>query len=42
MDNLQVIRPANGLAPRHLERLLGKPARQDIAFGTPLSWDLIL
>lgn len=42
MDNLQVIRPANGLAPRHLERLLGKEARQDIAFGTPLSWDLIL
>ncbi|MEM0999677.1 MAG: pseudaminic acid synthase [Bacteroidota bacterium] len=41
-ENIRVIRPANGLPPRHYERLLGKTASRDIALGTPLSWDLIL
>ncbi|MEQ8228977.1 MAG: pseudaminic acid synthase [Rhodospirillales bacterium] len=39
--NVRSIRPGHGLAPKHLEDVLGRKATQDIAFGTPLSWDLI-
>ncbi len=41
-DNLQIIRPANGLPPKFYEQILGKVSHQDINAGTPLSWDLIL
>ncbi len=40
-DNVRSIRPAYGLAPKHLDRILGRKARTDIARGTPLAWDLI-
>jgi pseudaminic acid synthase len=40
-ENVRVIRPADGLMPRELDRVLGKAASQDIAFGTPLRRDLI-
>jgi pseudaminic acid synthase len=39
--NLRSIRPGNGLHTRHLEEVLGKTASQDIARGTPLSWELV-
>ncbi len=39
--NLRSIRPGNGLPPRHYEELLGRQVAQDIAEGTPLSWDMI-
>lgn len=39
--NVRSIRPANGLPPRDLDRVLGRKARRDIPAGTPLSWDLI-
>lgn len=39
--NVRSIRPADGLAPRHLAELLGRKAARDIARGTPLSWDLV-
>jgi len=39
--NVRSIRPGNGLAPKHLEKILGKNATSDIKKGTPLSWDLI-
>jgi N-acetylneuraminate synthase len=38
-DNVRSIRPANGLAPRHLPEVLGKRAARDLTRGTPLSWD---
>ena len=38
--NLRAIRPGYGLAPKHLETFLGKPAKVAIKRGTPLSWDL--
>lgn len=41
-QNLRRIRPANGLAPKYYELLLGKKASHDIAAGTPLSWDLVI
>jgi N-acetylneuraminate synthase len=41
LDNLRVIRPAAGLAPKTLPAILGRPARHDVAAGTPMSWELI-
>jgi pseudaminic acid synthase len=40
-DNVRSIRPADGLAPRHLPEILGRHAAAAIARGTPLSWDLV-
>ena len=39
--NLRSIRPGSGLAPKHLDRILGQRAARDIPRGTPLSWDLV-
>lgn len=41
-QNLKMIRPAYGLAPKHWDLVMGKKAKQDIPAGTPLSWDLLL
>lgn len=35
-ENIRSIRPAHGLAPKHLPKLLGKTARRDIPFGSPI------
>lgn len=40
-DNIRCIRPGHGLAPKHLEDVLGRRAARDIARGTPLNWDLV-
>ncbi|MGA8137194.1 pseudaminic acid synthase [Pseudomonas sp. MWU12-2345] len=40
-DNLRAIRPGLGLAPRHLDAVLGRTARQALKRGTPLSWSLV-
>ncbi|TPE43246.1 pseudaminic acid synthase [Pontibacter mangrovi] len=40
-ENIRVIRPGLGLAPKHYDTLLGKTAKQDIKAGTPLNWDLV-
>jgi N-acetylneuraminate synthase len=40
-DSVRSIRPGGGLAPRHLDEVLGRYASRDIERGTPLSWDLI-
>jgi pseudaminic acid synthase len=39
--NVRSIRPGNGLAPAHLEEVLGKPAVRDIARGEPLAWEML-
>jgi sialic acid synthase SpsE len=36
-ENIKVIRPGDGLEPKYFEEVLGMVAKQDIAFGTPLS-----
>ena len=41
MENIRVIRPAAGLAPKHFKELLGRRAARDIAAETPLAWDLV-
>ncbi len=39
--NVRSIRPGNGLAPVHLDAVLGKAASRDIARGEPLAWDMV-
>ena len=39
--NVRSIRPADGLPPKDLPRLLGRRAKCRIARGTPLAWELI-
>jgi N-acetylneuraminate synthase len=38
-QNVRVIRPGHGLAPRHLPEVLGRRARRPLERGTPLNWD---
>jgi len=40
-EDLRIVRPANGLAPKHYPQVIGRPAARDIDAGIPLSWDLI-
>jgi N-acetylneuraminate synthase len=41
-QNVRAIRPGLGLAPKHIDAVLGRTARQAIKRGTPLSWDAVL
>lgn len=40
-DNLRVVRPGFGLAPRFYETLLGRKVNADVTKGTPVKWNLI-
>lgn len=40
-ENVRSIRPGYGLAPKHLAEVMTKTANTDIAYGTPLSWELL-
>jgi pseudaminic acid synthase len=40
-DNIRVIRPGYGLAPKHHDSLIGRVALTGIERGTPLSWDQV-
>lgn len=40
-DNIGSFRPEGGLKPKELKNVIGKKAKKDIPFATPLSWDLI-
>jgi N-acetylneuraminate synthase len=40
-DNLRIVRPGDGLAPRDYASILGRAAKQDVMKGTPMSWDLV-
>lgn len=40
-SNVRAIRPGLGLAPKHLDALLGRKARQALARGTALDWSLV-
>ncbi|HEY4176516.1 MAG TPA: pseudaminic acid synthase [Kofleriaceae bacterium] len=39
-ENVRSIRPGYGLAPRELPVVIGRVAKNDIARGTPLAWEL--
>ncbi|MFZ1149169.1 MAG: SAF domain-containing protein, partial [Xanthobacteraceae bacterium] len=40
-DNIRIIRPGHGLAPRYFPEILGRCARQPLKRGTALSWDAV-
>lgn len=39
--NIKSIRPGYGLKPKYLEGMLGKVAKEDIDYGTPMSFDKV-
>jgi len=39
--NVRSIRPGNGLAPVHLDAVLGRRAARDLDRGEPLAWDMV-
>lgn len=40
-DSVRSIRPGHGLAPRHLDDVIGRRAVRAVPRGTPLSWELV-
>jgi pseudaminic acid synthase len=40
-ENVRSIRPSHGLHTKYYEDIIGKTAREDIIYGTPLTWNLI-
>ncbi|MBL7892776.1 MAG: pseudaminic acid synthase [Bacteroidia bacterium] len=40
-NNIRIIRPGFGIAPKFYEQVLDKTAKADLKAGTPLTWDLI-
>ena len=40
-ENIRVIRPGDGMAPKYYESLLGKTVKQDLSFGTALREELL-
>lgn len=40
-ENIRVIRPSNGLAPKYYDDVIGKVSSQDIKRGTPLNFNMI-
>ena len=40
-NNLRIIRPGNGLLPKHYESILGKKTNKSVKKGTAVLWDLI-
>ena len=40
-ENIRAIRPGFGLPPKHLDSFLGKTVSQDVAMGTPVTWELL-
>ncbi len=41
-QNVRSIRPGHGLPPKFLPSVLGRRAAQDLARGTPLTWNLVV
>ncbi|WDV46145.1 pseudaminic acid synthase [Clostridiaceae bacterium M8S5] len=41
-ENIRVIRPGYGLAPKYYEGIIGKIASVDIKRGTPLKWEMVM
>jgi pseudaminic acid synthase len=40
-QNIRIVRPGNGLHPRHYSELLDKKAKKSIKKGSPISWDMV-
>jgi pseudaminic acid synthase len=40
-DNVRVVRPGFGLAPKYYFKVLGKTVKQDVGVGTAVQWELL-
>lgn len=40
-DNIRVVRPADGIAPKYFEEILARRSRVAIKRGTPLAWSMV-
>lgn len=40
-DNLRIVRPGFGLAPKHYENLLGRRVNRDLPTGTAIAWSYV-
>ena len=40
-EMLTVKRPGTGVAPKHLELLVGRVAKVDIPFDEPVTWEMV-
>ncbi len=40
-ENIRSIRPSNGLHPKYYEEIIGKTAKVDLSFGTPLELEML-
>ena len=38
--NIKIARPGDGLDPKHLDSIIGRLVKNDIAKGTPLAWEV--
>jgi len=41
-QNIRVVRPGQGLEPKHYEEIIGRQSAGDFEKGTPLKWDMII
>ena len=41
-QNVRCVRPGHGLAPEHLEAVMGRAINSNAPAGTPVSWDLLI
>jgi N-acetylneuraminate synthase len=39
--NVRIIRPANGLTPKHYQSVIGRKCASDVGAAVPMSWDLV-
>jgi N-acetylneuraminate synthase len=39
-EHIRSVRPGKGLAPKEIDRVIGLSLNEDVAYGTPVSWDL--
>lgn len=40
-DNVRIVRPGFGLAPKYYEQVLGRKVKRDVGAGTAVAWDLL-
>jgi len=41
-DNIRIIRPGYGIAPKYYDRIIGATVRRDVKQGTPVAWDILV
>ena len=41
-ENIRIIRPGYGIAPKYYDTIVGATVRRDVKRGTPVSWDVLV